>query len=416
MPLKLTARFVETVKPRAARFERRDALVTGLALRVTPKGVKSWTVVYSRKSDGRKRRFTIGEYPAFSLETARSEAMAVLARVARGEDPAGDGEARKQAYTFRRLADAWIERHAKTNRTEGRLYDDRLMLEKDILPAIGNTPADAVEKHDVIRVADAVLQRGAKVRANRTLSLIRTIYRWGGAEGLTRTDPTLGIRKRATERSRDRVLTDAELPVVWEALGKTDLPMTAGTRLAIKLALVTGQRIGMIEGMRRDELDLNETHPTWTVSGARTKNRELCLVPLSSLAVGLIRDAIAVAGEGSPFIFPNPSRTGPISAHAATRAMSRARKHFGVADFRIHDLRRTAATGLARLGVNPFTIGLVLDHVSTTKSSVTTKVYVKHGYDDEKRRALNRWAAHLEQFISGKVDQSNVILMTSAAK
>lgn len=416
MPHKLTARYVEAIKPRPVRFEERDVLVTGLTLRVTPNGVKSWAVVYSRKSDGRKRRFTIGEYPAFTLETARSEAKAVLARVARGEDPAGDGEARKQAYTFRRLADAWFERHAKTNRTKGRQYDDRLMLEKDILPAIGSTPADTVEKHDVIRVADAVLQRGAKVRANRTLSLIRTIYRWGGAEGLTRSDPTMGIRKRATERSRDRVLTDAELPIVWDVLGRADLPMTAGTRLAIKLALVTGQRIGMIEGMRRDELDLNETHPTWTVSGARTKNRELSVVPLSPLAVALIREAMAVAGEGSTYIFPNPSREGPISAHAATRAMSRARKHFAVADFRIHDLRRTVATGLARLGFNAFDIGLVLDHVSTTKSNVTTGVYVKYGYDPEKRRALNRWAAHLDEIVSGKVDKSNVILMPSAAK
>ena len=144
--------------------------------------------------------------------------------------------------------------------------------------------------------------------------------------------------------------------------------------------------------MAKAELDLSAAGPMWTQPGSRRKNKQMTRVPLLPLAVALISEAIACSSD-SPYVFPSPSGTGAITAHAATRAFARARPELGLDHFRVHDLRRTVATGMASLGINPHTISLVLDHISVTKGTVTGAVYVKYSFDREKREALDRWAA-----------------------
>ena len=156
MPKKLTDLFVKKVRPGTQRVEYRDGHTRGLVLRVTPHGAKTWAVLYRRKSDARKRRYTIGAYPAFSLEDARNRAQEVVAAVARREDPAGELQARNAALTFAQLAGGWVGRHAQPNKTARALYDDKLMLERDIYPAIGAIKADEVPKRAVIKILDEV--------------------------------------------------------------------------------------------------------------------------------------------------------------------------------------------------------------------------------------------------------------------
>lgn len=396
MAKKLTARFVETVKTAGRRVDHVDGHTRGLVLRVTSTGAKSWAVLYRRRADARKRRYTIGSYPQFSLEEARIAAQDVLARVARGEDPAAKVQHRKEARTFEQLADAWMQRHGRPNKTPRAVYDDGLMLKREILPAIGAMKANEVSKRDIIHIIDIVAERGARYRSNRVFALVRSIYRWGVAEDLVNSDPTQGVRPRTVERPRERVLTDLEAVQFWRALDCS--PMSASVATILRLALVTGQRIGEIAGMKKVELDLYPANPIWTQSGARRKNKELTRVPLSSLATVLVRDALALSGE-SDYVFPSPSGAGPISAHAATRALARARSSLEVDHFRVHDLRRTVATGMAALGINPHTISLVLDHVSVTKGTVTGAVYVKYSFDREKRAALEAWADHLSRLL-----------------
>ena len=393
MPKKLTDLFVKKVQAGPQRAEYRDGHTRGLVLRVTPNGQKSWTVIYRRKSDARKRRYTIGTYPAFSLEKARNQAQEVLAAVARRDDPAGQLQTHKASLTFAQLAVTWVDRYGRPNKVPRALYDDRLMLNKEIYPAIGSIKADEVSKRDVIRILDSVADRGARVRSNRVFALLRSIYRWGLAEDLIKSDPTQGVRPRTVERPRERVLTDEEVGIFWHSLDHA--PMTKAVATILRLALVTGQRIGEIAGMTTPELDFSINNPMWTQAGKRRKNKEMTRVPLSPLAVALIGDAIASSRNG-PYVFPSPSGANAISAHAATRAIGRARPALGLAHFRVHDLRRTVATGMASLGVNPHTISLVLDHISATKGTVTGAVYVKYSFDREKRDALERWATHLE--------------------
>jgi integrase len=236
------------------------------------------------------------------------------------------------------------------------------------MPAIGRMKVGEITKRDVICIADHMLERGARVRCNRTLTLMRSIFRWGMAEDLARQDPTFGVRRRTVERPRDRVLTGEEIKTFWTRLPEAD--MSEELTIILKLALVTGQRIGMISGMAKSELDLSGDSQSWTVRSSRTKNREPVRVPVVGLAVPLIQQAIASSGE-SGYVFPSARGDEPITSHAATRAMSRWRPKLGISDFRVHDLRRTCATGMARLGIPRFHISLVLDHVSVTHGTIT---------------------------------------------
>lgn len=393
---RLNARFVETVKPNGARQEFRDLLTRSLELRVSPNGAKTWAVLYRRRSDGLKRRVTIGAYPAFKLDDARTEAKGILARAAKGEDPALKVQLRRAASSFKQLASEWEKRYAVPNKSEQARYDDRLMLRKDILPAIGRMKVEEITKRDVICIVDGILERGARVRCNRALALMRSIFRWGMAEDLARQDPTFGVRDRTVERPRDRVLTDDEIKVFWKRLPEAE--MSEGVAIILQLALVTGQRVGMVSGMTKAELELDRVAPTWTLRSTRTKNRETVCVPLTEFAAKLIQRGIALSGE-SDFVFPSPLGDEAITPHAATRAMSRWRKTLKIRDFRVHDLRRTCATGMARLGVPRFHISLVLDHVSVTHGTITGAVYDKYTYDAEKRAALDKWSTHLVELL-----------------
>ena len=170
------------------------------------------------------------------------------------------------------------------------------------------------------------------------------------------------------------------------------------TALAIKLTLATAQRVGEVTGIEMTELDLNDMAPMWTVLSVRSKNALANRVPLSPIAVELIKDAQQLAA-GSKWLFPSAKGDGPMESTAPIKAVERARAQIGLAHFRVHDLRRTAATRMAESGVDPHTISLVLNHVSVRRGSITGKVYNQYSYDSEKRAALLAWGARLTEII-----------------
>lgn len=403
----LTTRLIEGNKlvdaaiAAGGQFTARDSGregVPGLLLRVTPSGTRTWSCVYVRKTDGVKRRATIGTFPEFSLEQARSVAMDIRADVARGGDPAQKVEP-TIAYTFNTLADAWLAKHAERNKVPAAVADDKRILIKDVRVSIGDKSADAVTRTEIVHILDAMIERGAGVRANRALALIKSIYTWGNKTELVTVNPAAKVDKPTKERPRDRVLTTTEINAFWNGLGNT--PMSPGIRLAMKLALVTGQRIGQVQAMSKAELELTPGNPVWTAAGANTKNGQANRTPLSPLALRLVAQAIALSGD-SAFVFPSPSvEDAPVHATAATRAMTRSRKVLGLAHFTAHDLRRTCASHMAEMGILPGTIAHVLDHSSVTHSSVTSAVYIKYSFDREKRIALEAWGSQLEQILDG---------------
>ena len=219
------------------------------------------------------------------VSEARNQAQEILAAVARREDPAGQVQTRNASLTFAQLATTWVNRHGRPNKVARALYDDQLMLKREIYPAIGPMRADEVSKRDVIGILDSVADRGARVRSNRVFALLRSIYRWGLAEDLIKSDPTQGVRLRTTERPRDRVLTNEEVAIFWHSLDSA--PMTTAVATILRLALVTGQRIGEIAGMTPAAIDPSVGNPMWTQAGTRRKNKQITRGPLSPLAVAL---------------------------------------------------------------------------------------------------------------------------------
>jgi integrase len=427
--INLTDALVRALKCRDGQrvVEVRDADVRGLEIRVTASGTKTWRLHYTRRSDGRRRAVSLGSYPALSLKSARSKAKGFQAEIENPEiraDPATDQQRRWRSPTFSQIADEWLDRHARPNKNPRSVRDDISMLNRHIRPRIGAMRCTEITKRDIIALLDEVAalpdgRKGRKSdrkmthRPNRVFELVRAIFRWAIGRDLLMGDPTLALRPPIRkEKPRDRDLSPEEIRRLWFALEKSpvsrklrrsegDLPMTRPLAVAIQLALVTGQRIGEVARMSVSELSLEDVAPLWTIPGDRSKNGQPNRVPLSPLALRLIAKASELS-ESTSWLFPNSNRDGPIDAHAPTRALARARDLIGLSDFRIHDLRRTAATQMAQLDINPYTISMILNHVSARQGTITSKVYVQYSYDREKRQALAAWATKLEEIISAQ--------------
>ncbi|MCZ6592157.1 MAG: tyrosine-type recombinase/integrase [Alphaproteobacteria bacterium] len=408
--LKFTDRNVASIKPPDTdRLEYRDTGVPGLWLRVSDHGRKSWGVTY--RLNGRQRRLTIGTYPTLSLADARDNARKVLREVGIGNDPAEEKQQQRKGATFGLVAEQYMREHAMPNKKSWR--GDRGALDRDLLPAFSNRKVSDIKRGEVIAMLQSIKDRGAPITANRTLEIVRKIYNWALAREIVEHNPCAGIEKLAKEQQRDRVLSSKEITDLWHALDGEPLRIAA----RYKLMLITAQRGGEVRQMRWQDIDLDEGW--WTVPSEFSKNSLSHRVPLSDLAIDLLRqvqaeaaDRTADASDGTPevldgaWMFPSPTAEGPVRSN--TKANARLRRNSGV-EFRPHDLRRTAASKMAgELGVDRLTLAKILNHVDTG----VTAVYDRHGYDKEKREALVKWAGHLE-IITGDAD--NVVRLRKDA-
>jgi len=415
----LTARYVETVKaPAGKRLEIRDGKCAGLVLRVTPdsertRAVKSWALLYRRQSDGKRRRLTLGTYPDVDLSEARLRVGEARTAVGRGEDPAAEKQGRRKGLTFQGLAEQWLEVHGKQNKRERSRREDERILKADVYPAIGDMPATAVMRSDIITLLNKVAARGAPVAANRTQAVVTAIFNWAVEEDLLKASPALRIRKRAKEQARERTLDDDEIKQFWAKLDTA--AMDEKVKNALRLALVTGQRIGEITGMHCDELDSDKR--LWEIPGTRTKNGKAHVVPLSEKAWEIIESQVGeITGDDgeteSKFVFPG-KRQAALNSSAPNRALARCADHFEIARFTAHDLRRTAGTGMAAAGIDRSTIGFVLNH-TTGGEAAATRIYDKYERLSEKRAALERWAGRLGRIIKGDTGEDNNVVPIKA--
>jgi integrase len=197
-------------------------------------------------------------------------------------------------------------------------------------------------------------------------------------------NPASGVWHPGAPPSRERVLTEEEIKALWRAAEKLRAPYGA----AVRLLLLTGARLNEVTGARRDELSSDNS--LWTIPGSRTKNHRPHPVPLPPLARSLVPN-----GDGA-FLFGGDR---PVTSWSWAKAELDATS--GVTDWRLHDLRRTAATGMAELGVAPHIVEAVLNHVSGHKSGVAG-IYNRALYTEEKKAALERWAAHVEGLVAGR--------------
>jgi integrase len=425
-----------------ARQEIPDGLLVGLYLVVQPSGAKSFAVRY--RCAGQPRKLTLGAFPAITLEAARDIGGKALRAAAEGRDPATEKQARKGAEKkakaeeergkldlFENVAREFIERHAMKNTRESSWRETARILglkpdpdnagkllvverQSDKPPTVINLWAgrkvQEITKRDVITLLDTVRDR-APVMANRNLAAIRKLFNWCLARDVIQVSPCSLIEPPAPERSRDRILSDDELRLVWNATGADPSPFGP----LVKLLILTGQRLAEVGGMRWDELDL-ETK-LWTLPAERVKNGERHEVPLSDAAVNILKPLPRIKTTKG-FVFTT-------TRNAAVSGFSRAKDRLDAAveaslakgpkppeHWTFHDLRRTMASGMARLGIQLPVIEKVLNHSSGSFRGVVG-VYQRHSYADEKRAALDAWASFVQSTVSGE-RPANVVALRGA--
>lgn len=399
----LTDRFVASAKPDSTgRTDYFDTTVTGLALRAAS-ARRSWTFNFTSPKNGKRARLTLGTYPALSLAAARGLALQAKTDVELGKDPRDAiGSLDASAMTMADLIASYVEKHVRPNLRSARHME--LRLGANVTPVIGAVKLSELHRRDINRVLDPIVARGKPTQARLVFQDMRAILRWAVGRGDLDHSPIDGMTKPAAERPRERVLSEDEIWTLWNGLPKA-LAKSPQCQRILKLCLVTAQRVGEVAGIRRDELDLPAR--LWSLPGSRTKNGYPHTVPLSNLALEIIKQALADA-DRSPFVFP--SGDGPLPPSAVSRTVGRGNARtskrpegrFRIGDFTTHDLRRTALTGMARLGVSPTVLGFVANHRTVTRGGITMGVYVHYEHDREKRQALELWADRLQAIIAGE--------------
>jgi integrase len=383
----LTDAKVGAIKPPAAgQVEHRDTKVIGLRLRVGSGGKKTWTV---RARIGAKViNKKLGSYPAMKLAAARMAAEKLLQALAR------DGSADALDRTFGAVAAVWIEKVAKPKNASWKLQQRR--LEMHVLPAWQERRIAELRRADVRELLEGV---EGEVLPNRVLTLVKTIFRYALSRDWIDASPIEGIERPKAEAERERVLSMEEAAAIWNAAGLLGFPFGQ----YLQTLALTAQRRTEVAAMRWSDVDPDAA--TWIIPAKETKSERAHLVPLSAPVVEILRH-LPRLGE---FVFTHDGET-HISGYAKAKARLDgfiAAAGAKVASWTLHDLRRTAATHMVRLGVSEEVVGRVLNHAP---KGVTAKVYALHTYAPEKRSALDRWAAELMREVAGKPARNVVAL------
>jgi len=367
------------------RLQIGDARCQGLELRVTERGAKSFAFQYRSKRDGKVVRLTLGTYPDLGLADARMKAEQYRHLIAQGGDPRDEKRdavtsAKRQGKTFDEVAELYMEQYAKPNKASWQ--DDQSHLKRP-RAKWRNLAISAITDDHVAELLDEIVVE-APVSANRTQSILHTLFRWAKEPGrkYVTINPLADMKRRAKETPKDRVLSDDEIRTLWHALDIE--PVNPSIALMLKMILLTAARPGMVAGMLRDELHgLDGAAPEWHLPASRMKNGKPFILPLSPQAVAIIKQAQPEPAE--PVIFPSPHHNrAPMARQSLSRAAVVLVDQLGMAKWTPQDLRRTAATLARRHGVPRDHVRALLAH---TEGDVTA-IYDRFDMLPEKRRAV----------------------------
>jgi integrase len=359
-----------------------DAGYPGFGVKVTPKGRKVFIVLYRTAGAGSKlRKYTIGPYGRVTLHQARVAAQRVFAAKLDGRDPVAEKREAKRRVVADRVEDLlemFIAQRLSQNRSGGEISR---LLRREVGKTWAGRSVHEISKRDVVEVVTAIEQRGAPVAANKALKSIKTFLRWCVGRAVLDQSPAEGVPLPAKEVARDRVLDDEELAQVILAARQIGGPYGG----IVELLAFTGQRREEVARLPWEELDL--ARRIWTIPKSRTKNAKAHVVHLSEQSLAVLTRA----DRNSPLVF---SLLGTKPFQEFSRAKRVLDQLSGVTGWRLHDLRRTCVSGMARLGVAPHVADKILNHQSGTISGVAA-VYQRHEFLAERREALERWGAHV---------------------
>lgn len=405
--IRFTDRGVAQLSNEGKQVDYWDATNSGFGVRVSQKGRKTWVARY-RKGSAYKR-MKIGHYPNISLADARNEARKILAKVYEGEDPSLDKKVRRKAssVTVNQLASAYIEKYAKVHKKSW--GQDQANLTLHILPHIGDMHPKSVERPHIQDILDTLVKAGKPYQANRVFQVMRKMFKWGLGTYVD-TSPCYGMTLPAKEQPRHRDLQPAEVRKIWKILGHQEynkygkpLLFTPAVALAIKILLLTGQRISEVTQAHKSEF--NREDGIWTLPAERTKNGRLHRLPLTPRVWSYVDEAMALSGN-SFWLFPSPvmARDGtpagmkPIGPTSLNASLSKISKASGLTNLRPHDFRELMATQMASQGVSELHIDTVLNHV---RGTVIARHYNRYMYEREKLAAFQAWEKRLDDIIAG---------------
>jgi integrase len=400
-PKVLTVARIEAAKPKETRYELPDAGLPSFYLIIQPSGHKSFALRY--RAAGKPRKYTIGAYPQLTLEAARKLAREAVVAIARGQDPGAEKKAAKTnchpsgvPQTIEELATLFMERYAKKNTRERTWQETERIFNRDVLPAWKGRMLDSIRRRDVVALLDDIAGKHA-VHANRVLAAVRRMFSWACERDLLEASPCFGVKAPSPEVSRDRVLSDDELRLVMRAAEKLEAPFGPYVRMLV----LTLQRRNEVSGMKWGELNLAEA--TWTLPASRTKNASEHILPLPGAAMAILEAMKKERFADALFVFTGTGRS-PVSGFAKLKKridrLIEAENGEPIAPWRFHDLRRSGASKMPRLGVALPTVEKILNHTSGSFGGVVG-VYQRHSFADEKRQALETWAAFLGRLRGG---------------
>jgi integrase len=430
----LTAAAVAKLRPAKDRLEIPDAGCPGLYLVIQPSGAKGWALRY-RRPDGRPAKLVLGSVFAKAADTKEPDTVPAIGghltlaaahrlvtalrhEIAQGRDPGAAhikgkhnrriAAAEASANTFAAAARDFIEGHARKKvrrwhelaRFLGLKPDTLELIPKGLADRWAERPVVEIDGHDIHGVVDEARRLGvpglerrtdgpSEARARKLFTVLSKLFGWLIQHRRVTANPCVGVHRPEVPKARDRVLSNAEIARFWKAAeAEASAPV-------LKMLLLTGCRLNEVVGMRR--IEIADDGLQWLIPGDRTKNHRAHVVPLPPLARDLLASAKRI--EGCPYVF---SITGNTPMGGWTKIKNRLDAAMKPdTPWILHDLRRTAATGMAELGIAPHIVEAVLNHVSGAKASVAG-VYNRAAYAPEKKAALERWAAHIEGLVSGQ--------------
>lgn len=374
----LSAKAIEAFKPQLKRYEVHDLLCPGFSLRVFPTGRKVFTVKY--RYGLTQRRLPIGVHPRISLAEARNKALEALRLVDEGIDPAA--RRRQLSMNVESICADFIRQYARPRNRSW--FQTERILQREFVSVYGQRDIREIKRHDIIELMDRAIERGASYQANRIHAHLRKLFNWCLERGVIETSPVAGTKPPTREHPRDRVLTDDEIRAVLRVCAKEPYPFGQ----FVPLLLATAQRRGEVSGLKWSQVDL--VAKQWVIPAEMSKNGKPHVVPLNDFALRLL--SAVPRFEGCDWVFTTTRRS-PISGFS--KALRHVHMQSATQNFRFHDLRRTAASGMARAGIAPHVVEKVLNHISGTISGVAA-VYNRYGYDAERREALDKWGSFLD--------------------
>ena len=373
---------ITRLKASNVRREIPDGGLSGLYVIVQPSGIKSFALRY--RINGKTKKLTLGRFPALSLIDARVRAREAMERLSYGEDPARQSG---NPERFEKAFQTFLERHV--SQTKG-TYETTRIYEHDLLPAFRGKKLSDLSKRDVINLMDGIVDRGSPVMANRVLAALRKFFSWAVSRDLTRHNPCEGINPPSKEQSRDRILSNDEILVFWQACEALGYPYGA----YFQFLLLSAQRRTEASDMTFEEIEGDE----WVIPPARAKNGVRHRVPITPA----MKQLLSSSGRNTGYVF---TVSGEYPVNNLGRAASRLKKEMAeisdetcsssFEEWKPHDLRRTAASGMARCGVFQEVIERVQNRISGKFAGVAG-IYNRYEYEKEKREALERWADDLE--------------------